>query len=78
MKRRKIWALWKSLLSGVPGGEGDFLVSPLFSLSFARYDPVVEPGGLEPRESLANISLCVPEGFLTEPIRAAFYHRCTL
>lgn len=76
--RRRIWALGKSLLSGVPGGEGDFLVSPLFSLNFSRYDPVVGPGGLEPGEGLANISLHVPEGFLTELIRAAFYHRCTL
>lgn len=78
MKRRRIWALGKSLLSWVPGGEGDFLVSPLFCLDFSRYDPVVGPGGLEPGEGLANISLCVPEGFLAEPIRAAFYHHCTL
>lgn len=34
-------------LDGVPGREGIFLVSPLFSLGFSRYDPVVGPGGLE-------------------------------
>lgn len=41
---------------GVPEGEGDFLVSPLFSLGFSRCDPVLGPRGLESGEGLANVS----------------------
>lgn len=59
MKSRRIWALGKSLSSGVPGGEGDFLVSPLFSLGFTRYDSVVGPWGLEPGEGLVS-KYCPP------------------
>lgn len=45
----------KSLEWGAKRG-GDFLVSPLSSLGFSRYDPVVEPQGLERGEGLANVS----------------------
>lgn len=59
--------LWKRFSSGVPGGEGDFLVSPLSSVGFSRYDPVLGPRGLEPGEGLANVS---PQCFWGIPDRA--------
>jgi hypothetical protein len=59
-------------------GKETFLVSPLSSLGFSRYDSIVEPQSLEPGEGLANVSPQCLRGFLTEPLRAAFYHRCTL
>lgn len=46
---------------------GDFLVSPLFSLGFSRYAPVVGPWGLEPGEGLVNVS---PHCFWGIPDRA--------
>ena len=63
VKSQRIELLGKSLLCRVPGGEGDFLVSLLFSLGFSRYDPVVGPGDLEPGKGFSKGS---PSVFLRD------------
>lgn len=63
MKSQRTGAVGKSLLCRVTGGEGDFLVSLLFSLGFSRYDPAVGPRGAGARK---GVSKCSPSVFLRD------------